>query len=262
MYAFKSCIGINASAIRAFAFPIKGISRMKQARNTKSTSKSSAVSTREKILNVAEELFAEHGINGVSMRQLTAAANVNLAAINYYFGTKETLLAEIFARRAGPIIEQRGKMLEECEEKPGKPPILEQVIEAFVRPALDSTQGPDGLKFMQLRARLSYERDQTIRDLFPRFFDPMTHRFIEFFQKILPHLSKAEVCWRFHFLLGAMIYSMANPGRIQTLSGGICNPGDWEENLKEMVPFLAAGFRAPPVIAAAPQSKSRKTKQG
>lgn len=211
-------------------------------------------STRDRIMIVAEDLFAQHGVNGVSMRELTAAANVNLGAINYYFGTKEALLQEIFAKRARPVIERRLALLNDCEDSPSKPPMLEQVLDAFLRPALDINTGAEGVKFMQLRARLAYERDPAIRDLFPKFFDPTTHRFIQVFQDILPHLTKAEVCWRFHFLLGSMIYSMANPGRIQTLSGGICDPGDLNRNLQEMIPFLAAGFRSPSV-------KTEKTKK-
>src|SRR5690606_1349181 len=147
-------------------------------------------STRERIMSVAEGLFAEHGVKGVSMRQLTAAADVNLAAINYYFGTKEALVAEIFAQRATPVIARRLELIALCAEGPGRPPMLEQVLDAFLRPALDASLGEQGVKFMQLRARLAYERDPAVHDLFPKFFDPTTHRFIELFRELLPHLTR------------------------------------------------------------------------
>jgi AcrR family transcriptional regulator len=202
-------------------------------------------STREKILDTAEALFAEHGVTGVSMREITRVACVNLAAINYYFGKKEELIAEVFARRALPIIDRRHRLLALCVEGDGRPPMLEQLIDAFIRPGLESSGDPGGVKFMQLRARLVYERDPAISKLFPKFFDTTTRLFIGRIAEVLPHLTKEEVFLRFTFLLGTMVYWMANPSRMESLSAGLLDSADPEGTVREMIPFLAAGFRMP-----------------
>src|SRR5688500_10555299 len=91
---------------------------------------------RDRLLVAAEWLFAEHGWAAVSIRTITAAANVNLASLHYHFGSKENLLEEIFTARARPIAEERLRLLEQCAEAPARPPLLEQILDAFLRPAL------------------------------------------------------------------------------------------------------------------------------
>lgn len=203
-------------------------------------------------------MFAEQGFDGVSLRALTAAAGVNLAAVHYYFGSKEALLEEIFARRAAPIAARRLELLDHCAEEPGRPPLLEQLIEAFVTPSFELSRDPGGEPFMRLRARLAYERGEMTRRLFFRGFDESSRRYVEALHRALPALSQEEVFWRFHFLLGAMTYTMANPGRIQALSDGKCDPGDVRLALKHLVPFIAAGFRSP---AATPEERSQSARQ-
>jgi AcrR family transcriptional regulator len=202
-------------------------------------------SAKERILAAAERMFADAGFDGVSLREVTSVAGVNVAAVHYYFGSKEALIEEIFARRSGPIAARRLELLAECAERPGRPPLLEQLIEAFVTPAFEVSRDPGGAPFMRLRARLAYESGELSRRLFYRSFDDSSAAYIAALREALPEMPPEELYWRFYFLLGAMTYTMANPGRIQQLSEGLCNPGDVKRALRHLVPFIAAGFRTP-----------------
>jgi AcrR family transcriptional regulator len=205
-----------------------------------------ASDTKSRLLRVAERLFAEHGFGGVSVRQLTAAAAVNLAAVNYHFGSKEGLLAAIFEQRCRPMNEERMRRLTECDGTADHPAILEQIIAAFIAPALaSSADRGGGATFTRLRAMLSVEHNELARALIARYFDATSDRFVSALARAVPHLSRAELFWRFQFLLGALYYTMINPSRIAHLSDELCDAGDVEAVLRQMVPFIAAGFRAP-----------------
>ena len=216
--------------------------------------------TKTRLLRMAERMFAEQGYTGVSLRQLTAAAGVNLAAVNYHFGSKEGLLAAIFESRCRPMNEERLAGLEACAEGTGKPPLLEQIIAAFIAPALASTgESAGGATFTRLRAVLSVEHNELARELIAKHFDATSAQFVAALARALPQLSRAEIFWRFHFLLGSLYYTMINPGRIEHLSEGLCDAGDVDAVMTQMVPFLAAGFRAPS-REAKPAGRSKATR--
>lgn len=210
---------------------------------------------RERLIQAGELLFAEHGWNRVGIRAIAAAADVSLAALNYHFGEKEALLAEIFAARARPIAEERLRLLHALQQQGA--PTLETVIEAFLRPALTGSERFGGKSFVKLRARLATEPEAFSRRILARAFDASGREYIAALQGLLPGLPPPDLAWRFHFLLGAMVYTMADPGRIQSMTDGLCNPGDGEAALLRLVPFLAAGFRSPPT--APPRRSRRKT---
>lgn len=211
---------------------------------------------RERLIEAGERLFAEHGWNGVGIRAIAAAADVSLAALNYHFGEKENLLAEIFAARARPIAAERLRLLAEVE---AGEPTLEAVIDAFLRPAFAAASDTrfGGPVFAKLRARLATEPEAFSRRILSDAFDESSRAYLAALGRLLPDLPPAELAWRFHFLLGAMTYTMADPGRIQALTGGGCNPGDVNAALPRLVPFLAAGFRSdPPKLVRRPKRKS------
>ncbi|MDP2411137.1 MAG: TetR/AcrR family transcriptional regulator [Pseudolabrys sp.] len=205
-------------------------------------------SVRERILEVAERLFAEHGMSGVGLRAITAEAKVNLASVAYHFGSKEGLLEELFAQRAAPIAQERLRLLAKCFEE-NATPTLEQILDAFLRPALTLGVEPQfgGPAFVKLRARLATEPESMTRKILGKAFDQSSKKFIDAIAKTLPEMPRSEIEWRFHFMLGAMFYTMADSGRIQALTSGRCDPGDVKRALHHMIPFLAAGFRSAPV---------------
>jgi AcrR family transcriptional regulator len=205
-------------------------------------------SVRERILEVAERLFAAHGMSGVGLRAISAEAKVNLASIAYHFGSKDGLLEALFAQRAAPIAQERLRLLEQvCERTPK--PRLEDILDAFLRPALGlgTEAHPGNPAFIKLRARLATEPEALSRKILSKAFDASSRAFIDAIAEALPDLPRAEVEWRFHFMLGAMFYTMADSGRIQALTKGRIDPGDVKRALRHMIPFLAAGFRSAPV---------------
>jgi AcrR family transcriptional regulator len=217
-------------------------------------------STRQRLIAAAEQLFADHGWRAVSVRAIIAAADVNLAALHYHFGSKEQLLAEIFAARAMPIVAERLRLLAEVEASGETPPRLEAILEAFLRPALavGSDRQFGGRTFVKLRARLAAEPEPFSRKILASAFDDSSSAFLAALTRALPEIPRADLEWRFHFMLGAMFYTMADTGRIQSLTGGRCDPSQVEDALRHIIPFLAAGFRSAP--APAPSVKPRKRK--
>ncbi len=198
--------------------------------------------TRMRILDSAEYLFSEHGINGASLRTIVAHAGVNTAAVHYHFGSKKGLLEAVFARRIIPIAEERLKLLAECREGEGRPPLLQQIISAFLEPGMRGSHG--GATFARLRARMAADASDETRALLAKYFDHSSDQFLKALAGALPHLPPRDLHWRFHFLLGTMVYTMANPGRIQALTGNACDPSDMDAALAYLVPFLAQGFEA------------------
>jgi AcrR family transcriptional regulator len=205
-------------------------------------------SARERILEVSERLFSEHGMTGVGLRTISAEAKVNLASIAYHFGSKDGLLEALFAQRAAPIAEERLRLLAQCYEKTSKPK-LEDILDAFLRPALVLGVQPQfgGPAFVKLRARLATEPEALSRRVLSRAFDISSRKFLDAFVEALPTVPRSEIEWRFHFMLGTMFYTMADSGRIQALTSGRIDPGNVKRALQSMIPFLAAGFRSAPV---------------
>ncbi|MEH2471659.1 AcrR family transcriptional regulator [Nitrobacteraceae bacterium AZCC 2161] len=214
-------------------------------------------SARQRLMDASEQLFAEHGWNAVSIRTIVAAAGVNLAALHYHFGSKEQLLSEIFAARAKPIALERIRLLSAIDLE--NDPSLERILEAFLRPAL--TIGSDvrfgGRAFVKLRARLATEPEAVSRRILANAFDESSGEFLHALARALPEIPQAELEWRFHFMLGTMFYTMADAGRIQSLTNGRCDPGRVEDALAHIIPFLAAGFRSKPELKSTIKSRRR-----
>jgi AcrR family transcriptional regulator len=208
---------------------------------------SDSESSREKLIVSAERLFADRGFDGVSVRDIANAAGVNSALVGYYFRGKEGLLSEVYTRHCEPMKRERARLLEEYS-KTAKGPTLEQVIEAFIRPSLEVTTDKNGrTDFTRLRAVLSAENSALLEKLVAENFDESSRMFVDALCECLPDLTREDVLWRFHFLLGTIYYTAAGPHRIKTLSRGRCDPSDPVDTCRHLVPFLAAGFRAPQV---------------
>ena len=213
----------------------------------KTTKSKEAATSREKLIQAAEALFAERGFDGTSVRDITTAAGVNSALVRYYFGSKEGLLSEVYTRHCEPLKRERKRLLDEFTVSKGGL-TLEKVIEAFVRPSLEVSRDRKGRSgFMRLRAILSAENSSLLEQLVAANFDESSRMFIKALGKCLPDLSRDDIFWRFHFLLGTIYYTGTGPQRIRMLSGGRCDPSDPKATTKHLVPFIAAGFRAPGV---------------
>jgi AcrR family transcriptional regulator len=204
-----------------------------------------ASGTPERILLAAERLFSERGIDAVSLREITAAAGVNTAAAHYHFGSKEAVLQELFARRAQPIADRREELLGQLMPDESGLPVLEDILAAFLRPGLEALGTPDGMAFSMMRARMAFEREEVRRAALSKAFNRTSEMALKALAKALPGLPNHTLHWRFHFLLGSMVYTMAMPGRIESITHDGIDTVDPEAALAELVRFAAAGFRAP-----------------
>lgn len=199
---------------------------------------------RERIFHAAEQLFATHGFDRVSMRDITAAAGVNLAAVNYYYGAKDALLLEIFRTRAAELNRERAQLLREATVDPAAQPTVRAILHALIAPATRwiSDERRLSLQFL-IRART--EGPPELRTIIRSDVGHL-RRFVEALQRALPALSRREIVWRLHFTLGVLHHnSAADYERLRTLSDGACTPDDREQLLERLLSFTSAGFAAP-----------------
>ncbi|MCU1395023.1 MAG: hypothetical protein JWM34_3451 [Ilumatobacteraceae bacterium] len=200
--------------------------------------------TRRRILSAAEELFSERGIDGVSLREITAAASANVAAANYHFGSKDAVLAELFEERAQAIVDRRLELLGQVHHEASGTPKVEDVLRAFLRPSLDTAASSGGEAFMRVRARLAFEPAEFRRGVLAKAFDDSSRQFLDALHAALPDLATTDLYWRFHFILGAMTYTMAAPGRIESITDGALDTSDTDAVVEQLVWFAAAGLRS------------------
>ena len=199
-------------------------------------------STRERILGAAETLFARHGFAGASLRQVTAAANVNLAAVNYHFGSKDNLIEEVFRRRLDELNARRVAALEQALAV--TQPKLEDVLGAFIRPALELSLDQDGgHAFMRVLARAFAEHDERLRKFLSDNYGHVLRDFAAAFSGLLPHLGKEELYWRLDFVAGALTYAMADFGLIKR-PAGVSERSHADKAAEHLIRFAAAGLRA------------------
>jgi AcrR family transcriptional regulator len=206
-----------------------------------------AVLTRQRLLDVAERLFAEQGFEGTSMRALTSQAGANLAAVNYHFGSKEALFEAVFARRFAPLNLERLRLLAAAEARhAGEPIELEEWLEAMIGPPLRESALGDGgsARFLALLGRMHTENSELQRRVCERPFGEVRERFLSALRRALPELDETELFWRVHFVIGAMANTMASQTRLAVISHGLCDARDVEDTIRRLVPFLAAGMRA------------------
>ena len=197
--------------------------------------------TAERILDAAEKLFAEFGFDGVSLRQITREAGVELALANYHFGPKLELFRAVVRRRAQALNAQRFALLENLDGDAS----IEEVLHAFTAPFLERSHrgGPGWKNYARVIAQIANSPRWT-PDILAAEFDPIARVFIERIQKIFPNTREEDLHWCFYFLLGAMTITFAETGRVDSLSGGRFKATDLDAIHARMVPFLAAGFRA------------------
>lgn len=204
--------------------------------------------TKTAILDAAERLFAEHGFHATSLRDITREASANLAAVNYHFGSKDSLITAVISRRLEPINRQRLELLDGIElEANDRPASLERLIEAFARPVLEAACGPPGSSVAPLLGRMYTEPKGFIIRLFNQHFRELASRFRAAFGRVLPGLPVEDLLWRIHLMIGGLAHTLAAPNLLHAISDGRCDPTDVEEALRQLTAVFAAGLRAPAV---------------
>lgn len=207
--------------------------------------KDSESDTRERILEVAERLFAERGLERVSIRDIIQAARANLGAINYHFGTKQKLIAALFERRLIPLDQQRLAALDAVEKAAGnQAPKLEAVLEAFIRPAVQQALDPSSgtATFRKLMARSFMEPNPALARLLHRHFEVVVRRFDAALLRAMPGLTRTDLFWRMHLTVGALHHSLMMMDH--TPPGHPPIRTNVETHVQRLVAFSAAGFHA------------------
>src|SRR6185312_15501809 len=182
--------------------------------------------TKTRILDAAEAQFMEHGFEATSLRGLTSAAGVNLAAVNYHFGSKEELFQAVLTRRLDPMNQERIELLE--------------------RLARDERRG--GKNFLRLLGRAYADPAPFIRHFLSAQYAGMITRYKEAFHVALPQLTRQELTWRLHFVMGALSYTLAGTDALKLFAQvAAFEKYDDELLLQRLAPFLVAGLKAPPL---------------
>lgn len=203
----------------------------------------------DRILDVAEELFARSGYAATTTRAIAGRARVNVGQLHYYFDSKRALFEAVVKRHGELITAMRRRLLQEAKAKWPRGDIpLEILVDALVRSLLlsESTRnGKRGKTLMQMHARLQTDPDETASAVRADVYDDTTLAYVAAFRRALPALPARVVYWRVYFMMGAYVWTLLQPGRLEAISGGTCDPGDMETAIAEIVPFLCAGLLAP-----------------
>lgn len=208
--------------------------------------------TKQRILAAALKVFGEQGYNAATLREITSEADVNIAAVNYHFGSKQALMRAVFGRLARPVNELRLKLLDEYEEQAGGHPLsLELIFDALFRPfvylARERKNGGFALVRLVIQARALPQ--PFMKSVLAEQFDPVANRIVDAMSRALPHLNREEVFWRYDFALGAMLHVISDADRgfrrLNRLSGGLCNTDDPARIVDELIRFVVAGMRGP-----------------
>jgi AcrR family transcriptional regulator len=201
--------------------------------------------TKAAVFAAAERLFALHGFQNVSVRDITAEAGVNLASINYHFGSKDALLFEIFRRRTAELNRERARMLHIASDRHGgKPPVREILAALFEPPLRWSNPTHERRISVQFIIRARSEGTEAMREVLRTDVSHL-RRFADALIAALPHLPPEEIYWRLHFVLGMMHNNrFAEFDRLHALSEGVTRESDVDSMLKRMLDFAEAGFLA------------------
>ena len=207
------------------------------------------VATKARILDAAERLFMVHGFEATSLRAITTEADVNLAAVNYHFGSKEELFQSVLTRRLDPMNQQRLALLTQFERASAPEPVgCERILAALFLPALDLARDRSrgGENFLRLLGRAYADPAPFIRQFLSDQYAEMIARFKAAFGRALPWLPKKELSWRLHFIMGALSYTLAATDALKLIAE--LTPRQLNDDaalLRRLAPFLLAGLQSP-----------------
>jgi len=210
-----------------------------------------AAATRTRILMAAEAEFADHGFDGVSVRQIALRADVPVALINYHYGSKEGLYKAIFEMRAPMIIDERIAGLRLAEMEPDRDRKVEMIVKAVLVPNLHMRSTERNSSYSRILAREVSDPKSHNRQVIADLFDPIAYKVMDALQRAMPERTVEEINWAYQAMLGVMVYTMADTGRISRLSGGRCNPDDEMATATHLVALMKAAL----LYSAAPKKE-------
>ncbi|MDG1498672.1 MAG: TetR family transcriptional regulator [Planctomycetota bacterium] len=196
--------------------------------------------TAERLLDAAETLFADFGVSGTSLRQITTEAKANLASVSYHFGSKDGLLREVLGRRINPVNEVRMRMLDALEAG-DVPPTVEQILDAFLRPIFD--QAPKARQtFTRLMSRLHHSPDPVAMEYLQEVLGPIAMRTLGALTRALPGVEADRIFLRAHFMIGSMLHCLSEWDPRDCVPDLPVSNLKQDQLLEELVQFSSAGF--------------------
>ena len=198
---------------------------------------------RDHILKAAEQIFAELGFEGASLRQIAGTADVPVALVSYHFKNKLGLYREVFKARDPNTADKRlaGLALAEMEDDPERR--LEMILKAALMPMLSLRKIEGSANYGVLLAREASDPKSAERGIVKELFDPTARATIAALKRALPDRSEAEIVWSFQMMIGTMLFIMADAGRTAHLSHGACDPEDVDGTMRYILPLLLHGIR-------------------
>ena len=213
----------------------------KRVRRTKAEQRAESL---EQILDAAEYLFSQSGLNGVTLRDVANRVGVHTTLMHYYFQDKRSLFEAVFARRAGVTSGRRMEALDRYSAEAGDHPTVEGALHAFLDTDLDLylEGGQAWMNYGAFCSRVSNTPEGA--ELLDVHFDPVVLKLVSILKRALPDYSDENIFWGYHFVTGALMNTLARTGRIDRLSGGICHSDDFLAVKARIAKFMAAGFLA------------------
>lgn len=201
----------------------------------------------ERILDVAEELFGRVGYGGATTRAIASRARVNVGQLHYYFESKRAIFEAVVARHGKEVTERRRQLLLEAKARHPRGIVpLDVLVDALVRPLLMAEPRAGGRRAsMQMHARLFTDPDDTASLVRAGIYDETNALYVDAIRRALPKIPAKTLYWRYYFMMGAYVWTLLQPGRLEAISQGRCDPADMETAIREIVPFVCAGLAAP-----------------
>ncbi|MDG1752940.1 MAG: TetR family transcriptional regulator [Thalassotalea sp.] len=205
------------------------------------------MSTKNKILDAAESLFADKGFNGTSLREITSLAEVNLAAVNYHFGSKKELIKAVMSRYMNELSPNlQASLLVICQQE--NKPTLNEVFSAFIDPLLSLNVFRENgtSNFLQLLGRGYTDSQGFLRWFLTTQYPEVITNFVTAVQRAYPELSAEDIFWRLHFTMGTVIFTMSSSDALMDIA-----KSDFEQQvdiadvIRKVIPFVASGVGAP-----------------
>jgi AcrR family transcriptional regulator len=212
---------------------------------TEPTNKASVRESRyNSIMDASEQVFANSGYKGATLREIAERAGVAQGLIHYHFKTKEDLFEAMVARRSGHINDQRMRMLADLFDADPNPS-LESIVEALFRPTIEAglSQAGDGGAFARILVSTANSAGEWEQSLTEKYYDPVAKKYIAALMKVETELNQEDAVWAYMFAIGVGMTMMAKTGRPGRLSNGLCDDGDADVMLSKIIPFICAGIR-------------------
>lgn len=214
--------------------------------NTKRTQIERREESRERILDAAESLFAQRGYHGVTVKDVSREAGVDAGLLHYYFAGKAGVFKAVVERRADMVNRSRLEAMDRYEREAGGAMTVEGVVRAYLRPTFDfMIKGDEGNRhYAAMIAHLNSAPDGAIPDIETSPFDPVVQRLVDMLRKARPDCVDADLYWLYHLMSGAISLSLAQTGRIDRLSGGLCRSDDFDGIASRMIKVFGAALDA------------------